>query len=273
MRSRATCILLIEIFWALGTVFEVLLAILVMPTLGWRWLLALSTIPLFIFAFLCFWLPESARYDVLTGNQEKALNTLKRIAAENNVPMPLGKLIVARQEDRGKIQDLFSPHFRWTTILLWFIWFSNAFSYYGVVLLTTELFQEGGACGGLLVTLWAIDRLGRRKTMALCFFVFSLCIVPLYACVGRCILQQRGHWVWAPVVGWLGLELSSHHLWHRLYCCCCLLAAIASCALPIETTGRGLQESSHREWGQEMMGRASDHSPGGIPHSSSGSQD
>ncbi|KAI4820272.1 hypothetical protein KUCAC02_028256 [Chaenocephalus aceratus] len=34
MRSRATCILLIEIFWALGTVFEVLLAILVMPTLG-----------------------------------------------------------------------------------------------------------------------------------------------------------------------------------------------------------------------------------------------
>lgn len=38
---------------------------------------------------------------------------------------------------------------------------------------------------GLLVTLWAIDRLGRRKTMALCFFVFSLCIVPLYGCVGR----------------------------------------------------------------------------------------
>lgn len=38
----------------MGTVFEVLLAILVMPTLGWRWLLGLSTIPLFIFAILCF---------------------------------------------------------------------------------------------------------------------------------------------------------------------------------------------------------------------------
>ncbi|TWW60401.1 Synaptic vesicle 2-related protein [Takifugu flavidus] len=147
MKSRATCILLIEIFWAVGTVFEVLLAILVMPTLGWRWLLGLSTIPLFIFAILCFWLPESARYDVLTGNQEKALATLKRIATENGAPMPLGKLVVARQEDRGKIQDLFSSHFRWTTVLLWFIWFANAFSYYGLVLLTTELFQEGGACG------------------------------------------------------------------------------------------------------------------------------
>lgn len=65
---------------------------------------------------------------------------------------------------------------------------------------------------------------------------------------------------------------SSVYLTLSVYCCCCLLAAIASCALPIETTGRGLQESSHREWGQEMIGRAA-HSPGGIPHSSSGSQD
>ncbi|XP_030593349.1 synaptic vesicle 2-related protein [Archocentrus centrarchus] len=346
MKSRATCILLIEIFWALGTVFEVLLAILVMPTLGWRWLLGLSTIPLFIFAILCFWLPESARYDVLTGNQEKALNTLKRIATENGAPMPLGKLIAARQEDRGKIQDLFSSHFRWTTVLLWFIWFANAFSYYGLVLLTTELFQEGGACGmskgnkeevqcsleckylnsddykdllwttlsefpGLLVTLWAIDRLGRRKTMALCFLVFSLCIIPLYGCVGRASMTVlifiarafiaggfQAAYVYTPEVyptatRALGLGTSSGmarvgalitpfvaqvmlessvYLALSVYCCCCLFAAVASCALPIETTGRSLQESSHREWGQEMMGRASSHSSGGIPHSSSGSQ-
>ncbi|KAK2902124.1 synaptic vesicle 2-related protein [Channa argus] len=346
MRSRATCILLIEIFWALGTVFEVLLAILVMPTLGWRWLLGLSTIPLFIFALLCFWLPESARYDVLTGNQEKALATLKRIATENGAPMPLGKLVAARQEDRGKIQDLFSSRFCWTTVLLWFIWFANAFSYYGLVLLTTELFQEGGVCGvskdnkmeprcsleckylnsddykdllwttlsefpGLLVTLWAIDRLGRRRTMALCFLVFSLCIIPLYGCVGRVSMMVlifiarafiaggfQAAYVYTPEVyptatRALGLGTSSGmarigalitpfvaqvmlessvYLALSVYCCCCLLAAIASCALPIETTGRGLQESSHHEWGQEMMGRASSQSSGGIPHSSSGSQ-
>nr|KAF6282881.1 SV2 related protein [Myotis myotis] len=60
--------------------------------------------------------------------------------------MPLGKLIISRQEDRGKMRDLFTPHFRWTTLLLWFIWFSNAFSYYGLVLLTTELFQAGDVC-------------------------------------------------------------------------------------------------------------------------------
>ncbi|XP_051777280.1 synaptic vesicle 2-related protein isoform X3 [Erpetoichthys calabaricus] len=348
MKSRAKCILLIEVFWALGTVFEVLLAILVMPRLGWTWLLLLSTLPLLLFAILCFWLPESARYDVLTGNQEKALATLKRIATENGAPMPLGKLIVARQEDRGKIRDLFTPHFRWTTLLLWFIWFSNAFSYYGLVLLTTELFQAGDICSaaskgrrtmeprcgleckyltendykdllwttlsefpGVLVTLWIIDRIGRKKTMALSFVVFSSCTLLLFACVGRTALTVflfiarafisggfQAAYVYTPEVyptatRALGLGTcsgmarvgalitpfiaqvmleSSVYLTLSVYCCCCVLAAIASCALPIETKGRGLQESSHREWGQEMVGRAS-HSTEGFHRSSSGSQD
>lgn len=48
------------------------------------------------------WLPESARYDVLTGNQEKAIATLKRIATENGAPMPLGKLIMSRQVSSGE---------------------------------------------------------------------------------------------------------------------------------------------------------------------------
>ncbi|XP_074777464.1 synaptic vesicle 2-related protein isoform X2 [Athene noctua] len=334
------------VFWAIGTVFEVLLAVLVMPTLGWRWLLILSALPLLLFAVLCFWLPESARYDVLSGNQEKAIATLKRIATENGAPMPLGKLIISRQEDRGKMRDLFTPHFRWTTLLLWFIWFSNAFSYYGLVLLTTEFFQAGDVCSissrrkevkakcsltceylteedytdllwttlsefpGVLVTLWIIDRIGRKKTMALSFFVFSFCSLLLFLCVGRNVLTVllfiarafisggfQAAYVYTPEVyptatRALGLGTcsgmarvgalitpfiaqvmleSSVYLTLVVYSGCCLLAAVASCFLPIETKGRGLQESSHREWGQEMVGRGS-HSPG-VTRSNSGSQE
>uniref|UniRef100_G3UGI9 Synaptic vesicle 2-related protein n=1 Tax=Loxodonta africana TaxID=9785 RepID=G3UGI9_LOXAF len=333
MKARAKCILLIEVFWAIGTVFEVILAIFVMPTLGWRWLLILSAVPLFLFAILCFWLPESARYDVLSGNQEKAITTLKRIATENGAPMPLGKLIISRQEDRGKIRDLFTPQFRWTTLLLWFIWFSNAFSYYGLVLLTTEIFQAGDICSnqshwesevvyrtgtlgeslqlkftyillpsptcsppiellgylapaplpGVLVTLWIIDRLGRKKTMALCFAIFFLCSLLLFICVGRNVLTMllfiarafisggfQAAYVYTPEVyptatRALGLGScsgmarvgalitpfiaqvmleSSVYLTLVVYSGCCLLAALASCFLPIETKGRGLQESS-----------------------------
>lgn len=64
---------------------------------------------------------------------------------------------------------------------------------------------------------------------------------------------------------------SSIYLTVLVYSGCCLLAALASCFLPIETKGRGLQESSHREWGQEMVGRGV-HNDGVTP-SNSGSQE
>ncbi|XP_048114474.1 synaptic vesicle 2-related protein-like isoform X3 [Alosa alosa] len=318
-KSRATCIMLIEVFWALGAVFEVLLAMLVMPTLGWRWLLAFSTIPLVLFTTLCFWLPESARYDVLTGNSQKALVTLKRIAEDNRAELPKGRLIANRQDDRGKIQDLFTPEYRMTTILLWFIWFANAFAYYGLVLLTTELFQAGDICGvntarakveprcslecsyltlddykdllwttlaefpGLLVILWVIDRIGRKKSMVMCFVAFSVSILPLYACIGRTALTIfifiarafiTGGWqaayvytpeVYPTVTRAVGIGTSSGfarvgalltpfvaqvllrssvYLTLSVYCVCSLLGAVAAWFLPIETAGRALQEST-----------------------------
>lgn len=49
-----TPLLLCQVFWAIGTVFEVILAVFVMPSLGWRWLLILSAVPLLLFAVLCF---------------------------------------------------------------------------------------------------------------------------------------------------------------------------------------------------------------------------
>ncbi|XP_049645348.1 LOW QUALITY PROTEIN: synaptic vesicle 2-related protein [Suncus etruscus] len=347
MKARAKCILLIEVFWAIGTVFEVVLAVVVMPSLGWRWLLLLSALPLLLFAILCFWLPESARYDVLSGNQEKAMATLKRIAAENGAPMPLGKLIISRQEDRGKIRDLFTPPFRWTTLLLWFIWFSNAFSYYGLVLLTTELFQAGDVCSsdqkkaveakcslaceylskedymdllwttlsefpGVLVTLWIIDRLGRKKTMALCFVVFSLCSLLLFICVGRNMLTlllfiarafisggfqaamfthqrctplaTRGSWGLGTCSGMARGGPSSPpfiaqvmlnppvYLSLAVYMCCCVLAAMASCFLPIETKVAACRSPATGNWGQEMVWPEGLMAPG-VVRSNSGSQE
>uniref|UniRef100_A0A3Q1F5V5 Synaptic vesicle 2-related protein-like n=1 Tax=Acanthochromis polyacanthus TaxID=80966 RepID=A0A3Q1F5V5_9TELE len=205
-KSRGICIMLIAAFWAIGAVFEVLLALWVMPTLGWRWLLGLSTIPMAIFVSFCFWLPESPRFDVLTGRGEKALETLRRVAKENGKTMPQGRLIAYQQNDRGRIKDLFAGEHWRTTLPLWFIRFAYAFSYYGIVLLTTELFQAGDSCVNLeckyltsadykdllwttlaefplLVILLAVDHIGRKRSMALCFFLFSLCILPLFACI------------------------------------------------------------------------------------------
>ncbi|XP_014680434.1 PREDICTED: synaptic vesicle 2-related protein-like, partial [Priapulus caudatus] len=51
--TRAKCVVAVEVFWVIGTCFEVLLALFVMPTMGWRWLLIFSAVPLAIFSLTC----------------------------------------------------------------------------------------------------------------------------------------------------------------------------------------------------------------------------
>ena len=62
------CVVLLDCFWAAGACAEVLLAALVMPVGGWRWLLALSAFPSLAFAVAAaVWMPESARFNASRG--------------------------------------------------------------------------------------------------------------------------------------------------------------------------------------------------------------
>ncbi|XP_022174430.1 synaptic vesicle 2-related protein [Myzus persicae] len=144
-KQRAKCVVLLDCFWALGACFEVLLALIVMPTLGWKWLLVLSTAPLLGFACVCPWLPESAKYLVTNGQTDKAIDTLKKVAHDNGKPMLLGRLVVddvVLEEKHGRFSDLLLPQLRVSSILLWFIWLVCAFCYYGIVLMSTGLFES-----------------------------------------------------------------------------------------------------------------------------------
>lgn len=218
-KQRAKCVVLLDCFWALGACFEVVLALLIMPTLGWTWLLFLSTAPVLAFTFISPLLPESARYHVQSGEPEKALETLRNIASENNKPMLLGRLVVddSNVEGQGRTKDLLIPQLRKTSILLWIIWTVCAFCYYGIVLMTTGLIEaSSGNCyksniestpscsadckslntqdymdllwttfaefPGIFATIFVIERFGRKKTMSIQFIVFAFCISLLYFC-------------------------------------------------------------------------------------------
>ena len=71
---------------------ELFEALVVMPAYGWRTLLGLSAIPFVLFSFAGKWIPESPRYHVLSGQPEKAMNTLEHIARVNKKPLPRGTL-------------------------------------------------------------------------------------------------------------------------------------------------------------------------------------
>lgn len=118
--------------------------------------------------------------------------------------MLLGRLVVeGTSSSRGSFKALLSSSLRRTTVLLWFIWMSCAFCYYGLVLMSTELF--GGEnktptpglddCHalattdymdllwttlaefpGIFATIYIIERCGRKKTMAFQFLLYAGCV-------------------------------------------------------------------------------------------------
>jgi len=79
----------ISICPAAGTVLEAGLAWAVLPTLGWRWLLALSALPLLLLLAMYPLLPESPVWLVAKGRYAEAEAVLQRAARLNGYSKPL----------------------------------------------------------------------------------------------------------------------------------------------------------------------------------------
>lgn len=223
---RSYIILCLAFFWALGSTFCVCVALLVMPTLGWRWLTGIATLPVVIFIILCRWLPESPRYLVAVGEREKGLAELSRMARINKAKLPQGILKTETENvEHGSFLVLFNAEYAITTLLVWLSFFTCGFLYYGVVLMTTQVFQQlrpgeticdreslsvsTPDCGcklltsedyisllwttfaefpGIFVTMIFLERLGRKRTLAGEFLLIAGIFCLMFICTDRNIL-------------------------------------------------------------------------------------
>ena len=86
-KKRGQYLVLLEAFWAVGTILAAGLAWLIVPRFGWRALLAVSALPGVIIFFFRRQVPESPRYLMVKGRTAEAKAVLLQVAAENGVTL------------------------------------------------------------------------------------------------------------------------------------------------------------------------------------------
>ncbi|KAL6560094.1 hypothetical protein OROHE_006332 [Orobanche hederae] len=231
--NRGAWMIVFSSFWTVGTIFEAALAWVIMPRFGWRWFIALSSGPSFIVLLLYVLTPESPRFLCMKGRFNEARNILEKAALLNGTTLQTGLLVSDQMQDCNtefapsknspllspkadktyklkstfaSLSVLFSPQLIKTNLLLWFLFLRNTFSYYGIILLTSELSSDQSKCisgtsnlvrspnaslymdvfvtslaevPGLIFAAFIVDRVGRKLSMAIMFVLSSVLLLPL----------------------------------------------------------------------------------------------
>ncbi|GFO02449.1 synaptic vesicle 2-related protein [Plakobranchus ocellatus] len=189
MKARTGGLLLLAGYWAIGATFEVILAMLVMPTLGWRYLMAFSAMPVVFFPIFNRWMPESARFYLACGRYKEADAMLQMVAKDNRKPMLEGRLssVDVTMVERGRVKDMLKPPHRTLSCLLNCLWFVGGLLYHGIALLLPTLLNKPDGCHGLLVAYVFMQYLGRKPSLAItnllfaaCLFICNICMTRLY---------------------------------------------------------------------------------------------
>ncbi|CAL4934844.1 unnamed protein product [Urochloa decumbens] len=238
-KNRGTCMIVLSLFWTLGTILEASLAWVVLPVLNWRWLLAFTAIPCFLLLPFFGLTPESPRYLCVQNRMSDATDVLERMASANQSALPPGVLTYHREtkvdhdtlasesecllpvrakdcavddaksseyDSLAALRTLLSHNLLRSTLLLWLVFFANSFAYYGIVLLTSQLSDANKSCAsGVIFGLHQKDTNIYKDT-----FITSLAEIP-------------GLLLSAVLVDWFGRKAS---MWSMMFACCAFLGPL-----------------------------------------------
>ena len=200
-RNRGRWLVLLESFWAVGTIIVAGLAWLILPrapAVGWRVLLAVSALPGAIVFFIRRHIPESPRYLLIEGREEEAREVLERVARENGTTLEIDRLEVQERTAGITVSALWKKPYIRSTIMLWVGWFAISLSYYGVFIWLPGIFVERGFAflrtyqntfllalaqiPGYFSAAYLVEHWGRKWTLAI-YLLFSGLFTYLFAVV------------------------------------------------------------------------------------------
>jgi MFS transporter, putative metabolite:H+ symporter len=177
-------------FFSFGYVGAAILAYFVIPAsdFGWRLALLITAVPILLVVYWRRFLPESPRWLESQGKLAEADQVMKGI--EEKVERIIGKKLPEPKSDvsyqaiqvqKGNFFSLWKRPFVKSTIMLWVLWFTVTFAFYGFFTwLPTLLFNEGyqisksfffsiiiylAQIPGYFTGAFLNDRIGRKKVI------------------------------------------------------------------------------------------------------------
>ena len=214
---RGRMIVLLESFWAYGTIAAGLIAIIVLPSLGWRWAFAIGAVPALYAAYLRRALPESPRFLAEHGRAAEADAVVRRVERASGAPLlTIARTVAPARTGKTRIADLFSPSYLRRTAMLWILWFGITFTYYGIFLfLPSTLVARGltevrsneffflstlAQVPGYFSAAWLVERWGRKPTLVAYLLATAIAAVMF----GRSTLGGET-FVWAALLSFFNL--------------------------------------------------------------------
>lgn len=179
---RGRWLVLLESFWAVGTILLAILALFA-SSYGedaWRIIFFVTGIPALVGVVLRFYVPESPLYLNRIGKSTEARQVLQRVAEANGNTVQIGELAPQALE-RKSVFALFGTGLARRSVSLLVAWLLISVAYYGVfVYLPVKLSAEGfgfmrgqeflivlalAQLPGFALSAYGVERWGRKPTL------------------------------------------------------------------------------------------------------------
>ena len=242
-RLRATAVTLMFVGFSMGAAFGGFAAAALIARFGWQSVFVTGgIIPCAIAVLLIALLPESIRFLLMKGGEEKRIRaTFARIAPEASSDLARSLVIEERPREEFVVKQLFTNRRAPMTLLMWVIFFMSLLDLYflnawlptvihdaGIVLETaiilTALFQVGGAAGSVIMGR-LLDRFPSFRVLAGAYLAAGI-FVFLIGAAGKSV-ALLAFTIFAAGCGVIGGQSSANALAAEFY------------PTPIRSTGVG----------------------------------
>ena len=172
--------------YSLGIVVSALVAMALLPTLGWRWVIAVGALPVLILPLIAWMLPESLEYLVSKGKISEAKALAAKLNVRDYAPVAPAKP-GAKVPWREVMASMFSGKYLRSTVFFWISLFCGMVLVYGLNTWLPQIMRKAGydlgtsltfllvfslasAAGGLILG-WLADKFGQKPILVIFFLL------------------------------------------------------------------------------------------------------